>query len=193
MHRPLEKLIRHAEAHPQPQTQVAHFNEAAGLPWRGGGAGRRRALQRLVSFTLAQPALTPGASAAPQGVGVQAEVVLKSRGRAESLRAQEAMQLLRSRHAAVSPQRRALPLFRRRLLGVRGHVSVQQGALHEAAGAVRAGKDGQREVGEGVPQQGAQGELREVTHSTAQALSAHMAQQVVFDGLRTENTRDTGG
>ncbi len=63
-------------------------------------------------------------------------------------------------------------------------MSVQQGALYEAAGAVRAGEDGQREVGEGVPQQGAQGELREVTHATAQALGTHVAQQVVFNSLR---------
>lgn len=120
---------------------------------------------------------------------MQAEVVLKRRGGAESLWAQEAMQLL---HSCVptstgsicpgseSPQ---LPLFGRRLLGVRGHVSVQQGALYEAAGAVWAGEDGQGQVGEGVPQQGAQGELGEVTHTAAQALRTHMAQQVVLDSL----------
>lgn len=182
-------VIWYAEAHPQPQTtQVAHFNEAADLPLRGG---RRKALQRLLRFTFARPALAPGATTtAPQGLGgVQAEVVLKGRRGAESLRAQEAMQLLHSctttsiRPGSVRPQRRPLPLLSSRLLGVHSHVSVQQGALYEAAGAVRAGEDGQGKVGEGVPQQGAEGELRQVTHTTAQALGTHVAQQVVFDRL----------
>ncbi len=68
-------------------------------------------------------------------------------------------------------------------------MSVQQGALHEAAGAVWTGEDRQREVGEGVPQQGAQGELWEVTHAAAQALRTHVAQQVVSDGLKMQRSR----
>lgn len=105
------------------------------------------------------------------------------------------MQLLHSRQSSssshdsicpdsVSPQHRALPLLRRCLLSVCGHVSVQHVALYEAAGAVRAGEDGQGEVSEGVPQQGAQGELGEVTHTAAQTLRTHVAQQVVSNGLR---------
>lgn len=132
---------------------------------------------------FAQPALGPDASETPRGLaGMQAEVVLKGRGGAERLRAQEAMHLLHTPNS-VSPQRQLLPLLRRRLLCVRRHVPVQHGALDEAAGAVRAGEDGQRQVGEGVPQQGAQRELREVTHAADQALGAHVAQQVVFDRL----------
>lgn len=128
---------------------------------------------------------------------MQTEVVLKRRGRAKRLWAQEAMQLLRSSSTAtsicsdsVSPQRRLLPLLSCRLLSVHSHVSVQQGALYKAAGTVWAGEDGQGEVGKGVPQQGAQGQLGEVAHATAQALGAHMAQQVVFDSLRRRETQN---
>lgn len=104
---------------------------------------------------------------------------LKGRGGAERLWAQEAVQLLHS----PDSERPQLPLLTCRLLSMCSHVSVQQGALCEAAGTVWAGEDGQREVGEGVPQQGAQGELGEVAHSTAQTLGTHVAQDVVFDGL----------
>lgn len=67
-------------------------------------------------------------------------------------------------------------------------MSVQQGALYKAAGTVLASEDGHGEVCEGVPQQGAQGELWEVTHATAQALRTHMAQQVVSDRLKDKQT-----
>lgn len=32
VHRPLKKLVRHADAHSQTQTEVAHFNEPADVP-----------------------------------------------------------------------------------------------------------------------------------------------------------------
>lgn len=68
-------------------------------------------------------------------------------------------------------------------------MSVQQGALNEAAGTVWAGENWQGEVGEGVPQQRAQGQLGEVTHTAAQALETHVAQQVVSDSLRRRQDR----
>lgn len=67
-------------------------------------------------------------------------------------------------------------------------MSVQQGALYEAAGTVQASEDRDGEVCEGVPQQGAQGKLWERTHATAQALGTHMAQQVVSDRLKEKDT-----
>lgn len=89
----------------------------------------------------------------------------------------------------VGAQRQPLALLSRCLVGVGRYVPVQQGALHEAASAVRAGEHRQGEVGQGVPEQGAQGQLREVTDATVQGLQTHVAQQVVPEGLpRTQNT-----
>lgn len=74
-------------------------------------------------------------------------------------------------------------------------MSVQLRALYKAAGTMWAGENGQREVCEGVPQQGAEGELGEVTNSAAQALRTHVVQQMVFDSLteRREDNRESNG
>lgn len=111
---------------------------------------------------------------------MQAEVILEGNGGAEGLWAEEAVQLLPS----PAPEGPQLLLVCHRLLSVRSHVLVQQGALGEAAGAARAAEDGHGEVGEGVPQQRAQGGLLEVADGAAQALGTHVAQEVVSEGLR---------
>ena len=68
-------------------------------------------------------------------------------------------------------------------------MTVKQGAFYKALGTVWAGVYRQREVGKGVPQEGAQGELGEVTQTTSQVLGKDMAQQVVSECLkRMKNT-----
>lgn len=104
---------------------------------------------------------------------------LKGGGGTERLRAQEALQLLPSADTTRSEH----PPLLGHLLGMSCHVFVQQGALSEAAATVRAGDDRHREVDEGVPEQGAQRELGEVTHGAAETLSTHVEQGVVSDGL----------
>lgn len=107
---------------------------------------------------------------------MQDEVGLKVQGGAEKL------------FLAPSSTHLQPPVLTCQLLCMCCHVSYQQGVLCEAAGAVWAGEDWQREVGEGVPQQGTQRELGELTDQAAQALGADVAQDVVSDSLSGSET-----
>lgn len=154
----LKQLVGKAEAHSKTKAQATELPQAARVQGGRGGARGGRVVQSLVRFTLpdwsptTNPAATP--TMATNGITtVEAEVVVEGRGRVEGLGAQEAAELLLSdgvRCPAFAPG--ASTTSRTHLGGMRGHVPVQQVALQEAAGTVRAGVDGQREVVEGVPQ-----------------------------------------
>lgn len=111
---------------------------------------------------------------------MQVEVILEGQGGAEGLRAQEAVQLLRS----SGPEGPQFLLLGGRRLCMCSHMLVEQKTISEAASAVRAAKDGHGEVSEGVPEQSAQGGLVEVAHGAAQALGTYVAQEVVSESLR---------